>query len=266
MADVVESDSRLCTQTLLALQLLALVGNFLCLLLSVHNVERVACRRCAIKTEYNCRLRRACLLNALVTLVEHRLYASMACSGYHYVAHLQCSVRHEHRRNVATALVERRLYDGTCRLAVRISLQIEHLRLKEHLLKQFLHSETLLCRYFLTLVLSSPFLHEEVHVCQVLTYLVGICSRFVNLVYGKYHRHVGCLCVGYCLTRGRHHAVVGGDDDDCDVRNLCSTGTHGCERLVTWGVEECYLTSVAECNVVCTDVLCDTACLSGNDI
>ncbi len=36
----------------------------------------------------------------------------------------------------------------------------------------------------------------------------------------------------------RHDAVVGGDDQDDDVRDLGATGTHGGKRLVTRGVDE----------------------------
>jgi pimeloyl-ACP methyl ester carboxylesterase len=40
------------------------------------------------------------------------------------------------------------------------------------------------------------------------------------------------------LARLRHHSVIGCDDEDRNVRDLRTTGTHGGERLVPWSVEE----------------------------
>ena len=68
------------------------------------------------------------------------------------------------------------------------------------------------------------------------------------------------------LLGGGHDAVVGCDDDDGDVGDLCTTGTHGGECLVARCVEEGDAPSVGQCHVVCTDVLGDTACLTRDDI
>ena len=68
------------------------------------------------------------------------------------------------------------------------------------------------------------------------------------------------------LLGGRHDRVVGCNDDDGDIRHLSTTGTHGGESLVTWGVKECYLASVRQLYVVCTDVLSNTTSLAGNHI
>ena len=56
----------------------------------------------------------------------------------------------------------------------------------------------------------------------------------------------------------RHHAVVGGNDEDRDVRDLRAARTHGGERLVTGGIEEGDPATV-EGRLVGADVLCDPA-------
>ena len=70
----------------------------------------------------------------------------------------------------------------------------------------------------------------------------------------------------YRLLGGRHHGVVGSDDDDGDIGNLSTTGTHGGKRLMTRSIKECYLASVLKLNVVCTDVLCDTTSLTCDNV
>ena len=72
--------------------------------------------------------------------------------------------------------------------------------------------------------------------------------------------------MGDSLLGGGHYRVVGSDDDDGDISNLSTAGTHGGECLVTRGIEECDASSVAQLHVVCTDVLGDTTCLTGNHV
>ena len=71
------------------------------------------------------------------------------------------------------------------------------------------------------------------------------------------------------LDRLRHHAVVGRDHEDRDVRGLRAAGTHGGERLVTRGVDEGDAAVVAVdlgVHLVGTDVLGDATGLLGDDV
>ena len=72
--------------------------------------------------------------------------------------------------------------------------------------------------------------------------------------------------MGDGLTRGGHHGVVGSNDDDGYIGDLCTTGTHGGERLVARSVEEGDLSAVLQFYVVGTDVLGDAACLTSNHV
>ena len=63
-----------------------------------------------------------------------------------------------------------------------------------------------------------------------------------------------------------HDRIIGGYNDDRQVGELCTTGTHGCKGLVTRSVEEGNPASVGEYHVVCTDVLCDTSGLACDHI
>ena len=71
------------------------------------------------------------------------------------------------------------------------------------------------------------------------------------------------------LDRLRHHAVIGRDDDDRDIRRLGTTSTHGGERLVTRGIDEgdrAVDTVDFGGHLVRTDVLGDTAGLGLSDL
>src|SRR3954453_239525 len=61
---------------------------------------------------------------------------------------------------------------------------------------------------------------------------------YVDLVDRHHDRHTGRLGVVQRLHGLRHHAVVGRDHQDGDVRRLGTASTHGGERLVTRGVDE----------------------------
>ena len=66
------------------------------------------------------------------------------------------------------------------------------------------------------------------------------------------------------LLGGRHHRVVGCDDDDGDICNLSTTGTHSSKGLVTRGIQEGNLSTILQFHVVSTDVLGNTTSLTSN--
>ena len=68
------------------------------------------------------------------------------------------------------------------------------------------------------------------------------------------------------LLGSRHHRVIGCDNDDGDIGSLGTTGTHGGKRLVTWSIQEGNLAATVQRNTVCTDMLGNTTCLTGNHI
>ena len=73
---------------------------------------------------------------------------------------------------------------------------------------------------------------------------VGFASALVDLVHRDDDRHVGRARVCDRLLRLRHDAVVGGDDENGDVRHLRAAGAHRGERLVARRVEEGDLAAV----------------------
>ena len=117
--------------------------------------------------------------------------------------------------------------------------------------------------------LAAVFLGDQTVFGELLTNLLRVRAFFVDLVDRHHDRHVGRLRVVDRLDRLRHDAVVGGDHQNRDVGGLCTTGTHGGERLVTRGVDErdqpVGLAQVGE-HLVGTDVLGDATGLALADV
>ena len=116
---------------------------------------------------------------------------------------------------------------------------------------------------------AAVLLGHQVVLGELLADLVGVGPLLVHLVDRDHDRHVGRLGVVERLDGLRHHAVVGRDHEDRDVRHLRTTGTHGGERLVARGVDEGDGTVdalVLGVHLVGTDVLGDAAGLARDDV
>ena len=260
--DVVEGEALGGAQTQLALQLLALVGDLAGFLLGVEHGEGITCGGGAVKTEDQRGLGGTGLFDALVALVEHGLDLAVMRTGEDDVALTERTVLHQHGGHVTASLVERRLDDRACGVAVGVGLEFEQLGFEEHLVEQLLHAQTLLGRDILALVFAAPFLHEVVHLGELLLDLVGVGGGFVYLVDRENDGHTCGGGVVDGLHGLRHHIVVGGHDDDTEVGDFGASGTHGGEGLVARGVEEGDVAAVAESHMVGADVLGDAAGLA----
>ena len=67
------------------------------------------------------------------------------------------------------------------------------------------------------------------------------------------------------LDRLGHDAVIGGDDQNCNIGHVGTAGAHGGERLVARGIQEGD-EAVVDLDLICTDGLSDAASLACGDI
>src|SRR5579862_3734679 len=199
------------------------------------------------------------LLDLLAPVVEERLHTPVRGTGHDGVPDLQGAALHEHRRDGAAADVESRLDDRAGRLRVRIRLRADLGVCDEQDPRQQV-VETLLgfCRDGRELRCPAPLLRLETFGRELGLHPVRVRVRQIDLVDGDDDRHVGSSRVRDRLLRLRHDAVVGGDDENGDVRHLRTAGAHGGERLVARRVEECDLPAV-DVDLVRADVLRDAA-------
>ena len=265
-ADLLESHVLLGLDALDTDELLALVGDALGFALVAHHHEFLTCRRGSVESEDRDRSGRTGFGNLLATLVEHGLDLAVEASAEDDVTHMESSVLDQDSGEVTAALVERRLDDCARSELVGICLELEQVGLKEDLLEELVHVESLLGRDLLALVLATPVLDEDVHLGELAADGIRHGTGLVYLVDGEDHRDVGGLCVVDGFYRLGHDCVVSRDDDDGEVGHLGTTGTHGRKCLMTRGIEEGDVTSVLKSYAVCADVLGDAASLTGDDI
>ena len=184
----------------------------------------------------------------------------------HDIAHMERTVLHEQRSHVSASLVQRRLNDRSFRTTFGVRLKVEQLGFQQHLLQQFINTRSFLCGNLLALVFTAPVFDEDVHVTQLLTNLIGVSTGFIHFVDSKHHRYARRLRVVDGLNRLWHDSIVGSDDDDGDIRHFRTTCTHSGKRSVTRGIEERDMLSVLQFDVISTDMLGDTTCLTGDDV
>ena len=76
-SEFVEGKTLLRAVVLLTLELLTLAGDTTRFLFGLHNVEGLTCGRCTVQTKDQNGFAGACMLDLLVTLVEHSLHTAV---------------------------------------------------------------------------------------------------------------------------------------------------------------------------------------------
>src|SRR5262249_49006883 len=197
--------------------------------------------------------------------IDERANASRIRPDDDRVAFLQRSVLDQRGGHGTPAAVQPALDDYALRGAVRISLQLEDLRLQGGHLQQLIDAGALLGGRRNEDRLPTPVFGYEFEVRQLTLDAIRVSLGLVDLVDGDDDRHVRRASVVKGFLRLRHHAVVRGDNQDDDVGRLGAARTHGRERLVTRRVQEGDL-PVRRHDLVGTDVLRDTTELLLRDL
>ena len=204
-------------------------------------------------------------LQLLAAVVVERAHLAPRVAGDDRVADVQRAAVDEHRRDGAAADVEARLDDRAGRLGLRVRLQLElGVGDEQHPLEQVVEVLLLLRGDLGELRRAAPLLRLQALGRELGLDAVGVRVGQVDLVHGDDDRHLGRARVRDRLARLRHDAVVGGDDEHGDVRDLRAAGAHGGERLVARRVEEGDLPAVVV-DLVRADVLRDAAGLGLDD-
>ena len=63
-----------------------------------------------------------------------------------------------------------------------------------------------------------------------------------------------------------HYAVIRSYNNNCEVSDFGTPGTHCGKSFVTWSIQKGDLAIVVQCNLISTDVLGYASCLAGNYI
>ena len=250
----------------------ALLGLLLALLnqLARHaligdGVEDVAGVRHFAHTCYLDRDARARFRDALALVVYHGAHVSHSGAGDYDIALMQRAVLDEHGHNRAAAAVQPGLNDGALGRTVRVGLELEHFGQDDQVLKQVVYALAGLGRDGANHRVAAPLLAHEVVLGELLLYALGVGAWHIHLVDGHDYGYIRGLGVVNRLYGLRHYAVIGGYNQDGDVRDGGAAGAHTGEGLVARGIQESYRTAVY-IDGVGADVLGNAAGLSGRDV
>ena len=90
----------------------------------------------------------------------------------------------------------------------------------------------------MALSFSTPLFHLDAQLSQFRADFVWIGGVPIAFVDGDQEGDFGGLSMADGLFGLRHHGIVCGHNDDGQVGDLSTAGTHGCKRFVTRGVDE----------------------------
>ena len=219
----------------------------------------------AVEAEHLDRHPRAGLLDPLAGEVVHRPHPAPLRTGDERVADPQRAALDQDGDDRAAAGVELGLDHGAGGRGVGVRAQLLQLGDEQDHVEQVVEAFVGLGRDVAVDGVAAPLLRGEPLAGELGADPFGLGALFVDLVDGDQDRHVGGAGVVDRLFGLRHHAVVGGDDDDGDVGDLGAAGAHRGEGGVARGVEEGdRLLLVVD--LVGADVLGDAAGLAGGDL
>ena len=230
-----------------------------------HGDEHVACGRDTREPEDLDRIGRPGGLGLAPGRVDERADAPRVRPDDDGVAFLQRAGLHEHGRHRPAAPVEPALDDDAFGGAIGIGFELQDLGLQRGHLEELLDSGALLGRGRHVDRLAAPVFGHQIVIGELTLHAVRIGLRLVDLVDRDDDRHIGGPRMVDGLHRLRHDAVVGGHDQDDDVRRLGTPSPHGRERFVTRRVEEGDL-AVRRRDLIGPDVLRNAAELLLGDL
>src|SRR5690606_32509406 len=262
--DVVELRGLLLRELDVALAALPELRDLARLALVGHDEDVVAGGRRPGKTQHDDRHRRTRAFDRLSLLVEHRADAAVFLAGEQHVADLEPPLADEHGRDGAAAPLETALdHDAGGRARVR-RRQLEQLGLQQQRVEQLVDALAGMRRYVDEQRVAAPILWNDVLLRELVADAVGVRVLAVDLVDRDDERHLRGAGVLDRLDRLRHHAVVGGDHEHDDIRDLRAAGAHRGERRVAGRIEE-RDRPLRRLHVIRADVLRDAARLAGRD-
>jgi hypothetical protein len=214
------------------------------LLVVLHRDERVAGLGHAAQAEDLDRRRRPGVLDPLPLVVHHGADATELRAAHERIAGVERALLDENGRDRSATAIEARLDDGALREPSGVRLQFEHVRLQDDHVEELRDAVLRLRGDRDHDRVAAPLLGGETVVAELLLHALGVRVRLVDFVDRDEDGHLGGPRVIDRLDRLRHHAVVGGDDEDDDVGHLRAARAHRGERLVARRVEEGHLPAV----------------------
>ncbi len=204
----------------------AIFGDFAGAGFGFHHHHFVARFRRRRKTQHFHRRGRPGEFHGLAAIVLQQANPAPFRTGNHDVADLQGAALHQHGGDGAAALVELGLDHRAFGAAFRIGLEVEDFGLQQDRLFQLVEIGALGGRDFDHLGFAAHVFDLDFVLQKLGLDPVGIGVALVDLVDRHDHGHACRLGMGDGFHGLRHHAVIGGHDQDHQIGDLGAARAH----------------------------------------
>ena len=160
-----------------------------------------------------------------------RPHLSERSAGRDAIADLEMPVLNDERGDRARLPVQTRLQHRSGGLALRVRDEVLELGHEQHCLEKLVHAGALLGRDVDHGRLAAPLLGNQLDLGELLLDPVRVCALLVHFIDRDDDRNAGCLGMADGLQSLGPDPVVRGDDDDGEIRDPRTAGTHRAERL-----------------------------------
>ena len=174
------------------------------------------------------------------------------------VACFQCAHTNDHRGCRSAALLNLGFDDCAAGVERRAGFEFEHFGLEKHGVEKVAYAGAFRSAYWNTDRFTAPIFGSEAFFLQLGADTVRIGRRHVDFVDGHHDFYLGGFGVGDRFERLRHEAVICCNNNDYDVRDICSPGAHGGEGGVSGRVEKGNFLAIS-LDAVGADMLRDAA-------
>ena len=243
----------------------ALLGQLTGQTLVLDGLEQVAGLRHSGQTGDLHRSGGAGVVQQDALVAAHGTHTAHGGTGDDDIAGVEGAVLHQNGGDGALALVQTSLDNSALGTAVGVSLQLHDLSFQSDALQQVVDAHAGQSRDGDAGDIAAPVLGDDAVLGQALHHALRVGGGLIHLVHGHDELDVGGLGVVDGLDRLGHDAVIGGDDQNCNIGHVGTAGAHGGERLVARGIQESD-EAVVDLDLICTDGLSDAAGLACSDV
>ena len=224
----------------------------------VGNVELVARIGNALQAEDFDRSRRPRAFHGLAFVVKHGADFSEDRAAKEEIAGAERAVLHEHGGDSAAAAIHAGFEHGAAGRSVRIGLQLAHIGDEQNHFEQFIEILFLFGGNFHHHRVAAPFFRHQAAIGKLALHTLGFRAGLIHFVDGHDDGHTRSLGVIDGFEGLRHHAVIGGDHEHDDVRNLRAARAHASEGFVAGRVNENHFAAMHG-HLISADVLRDSS-------
>ena len=205
---------------------LTIQRNFTRFLLVTNHGHFITRSRNTGQTEDFHRNGRTRFQNFLTQFVTHRTNATVFETAQNDVALVQSTFANQNGCHRTTTFIQEGFDNRTAGHTVTYRFQLQNFSLQQDSIQQVINTGTRFRRNRDELRFAAPLFRHNAVLRQFVFNAIHIRFRFVDLVDRNHYRHLSRFCVLDSFDSLWHHAIVGSDNQNNDIRCLRTTSTH----------------------------------------